>query len=89
MLWRWAKRRHLNKPKGWIVNKYWKNHKGRKWSFKTDRNILFYMNDMPIIQYPQVKLNMNPFLDSEYFINRKKIETARDGSPYVPIEPRK
>lgn len=72
MLWRWAKRRHPNKPKGWIVNKYWKYHKGRNWSFKTDKNILFCMNDMPIVRYPQVKLDANPFLDSEYFINRKK-----------------
>lgn len=30
------------------------------------------MNDMPIVRYPQVKLDANPFLDSEYFINRKK-----------------
>lgn len=24
MLWKWAKRRHPNKCKSWIVNKYWK-----------------------------------------------------------------
>ena len=49
MLWRWAKRRHSNKSKHWIVDKYWKIHKGRKWTFMTDKNILFWMMDMPIV----------------------------------------
>lgn len=30
------------------------------------------MSDMPIIRYPQLRLNTNPFLDAEYFENRKK-----------------
>ena len=30
------------------------------------------MNDMPIIRYLQLRLNTNPFLDAEYFENRKK-----------------
>lgn len=47
------------------------------------------MNDMPIIRYPQLRLNTNPFLDAKYFENKKKIETVRDVKPYVPIKPRK
>lgn len=72
MLWKWSKRRHPNKCKSWIVKKYWKNHKGRSWSFMSDKNILFYMNDMPILRNPQLRLNANPFLDSEYFEKREK-----------------
>lgn len=72
MLWRWAKRRHPNKSKNWIVNKYWVNHKGRSWSFKSDTNILFMMKDMPIIRNIQLTLNKNPFLDGEYFEDRQK-----------------
>ena len=49
MLWRWAKRRHPNKGKQWIVNKYRKIHKGRKWTYMTEKNILFLMMDMPIV----------------------------------------
>ena len=49
MLWRWAKRRHPNKGKQWIVNKYRKTHKGRKWTYMTEKNILFLMMDMPIV----------------------------------------
>lgn len=72
MLWRWSKRRHPNKSKSWIVNKYWKNHRGRKWSFKTEKNILIYMKDTPIIRHKQLQLNRNPFVDIEYFKNREK-----------------
>ena len=72
MLRRWCKRRHPNKSKDWIYNKYWKTHKGRSWSFKTEENILFYMNDMPILRNPQLRLGTNPFLDVDYFDKRAK-----------------
>ena len=35
------------------------------------------MNDMPIIRYPQMRLNTNPFLDTEYFENRKKNKDSK------------
>lgn len=72
MLWRWAKRRHPNKSKKWIVDKYWKTHRGRKWTFMSDKNILFLMMDMPIVRKGQMALNKNPFLDKEYFELRSK-----------------
>lgn len=80
MLWRWDKRRHPNKSKCWIVNKYWKTHKGRKWTFMSDKNILFLVVDMPIVRKGQRALSKNPFFDREYFeyrarkhrLNRKK-----------------
>lgn len=72
MLWKWAKRRHPNKSKHWIVDRYWKTHKGRKWSFMTDKQILFLLMDMPIVRKGQMALNKNPFLDREYFENRAK-----------------
>jgi RNA-directed DNA polymerase len=72
MLWRWAKRRHPNKGKCWIVNRYWKTYKGRKWTFMTDKNILFLMMDMPIVRKGQMALNKNPFLDQKYFDSRAK-----------------
>ena len=72
MLWRLAKRRHLNKGKHWIVNRYWRTHKCRKWTFMSDKNILFLMMDMPIVWKGQMALDKNPFLDREYFENRLK-----------------
>jgi retron-type reverse transcriptase len=77
MLWKWSRRRHPNKGKGWIVKKYWKNHKGRSWSFMSEKNILFYMNDMPILRNTQLRLNTNPFLDLEYFEKRDKDKKLR------------
>lgn len=72
MLWRWAKRRHPNKSKGWIANKYWKIHRGRKWAFMSDKNVLFLMMDMPIVRKGQMALDKNPFLHKEYFELRSK-----------------
>ena len=72
MLWRWAKRRHPSKGKHWIVNRYWRTHKGRKWTFMSDKNILFLMMDMPIVRKGQMALDKNPFLDREYFEDRSK-----------------
>ena len=78
MLWHWAKRRHPNKSKNWIVNRYWKIHKGRAWSFISNENVLFYMSDMPIVRHSQLRLQANPFLDTDYFEQRKRtIEMKR------------
>lgn len=33
MLWRWCLRRHPNKGKGWVVNRYFDNAHGRSWRF--------------------------------------------------------
>ena len=35
MLWKWAKRRHPNKSKSWIADKYWYKMRVRKWVFST------------------------------------------------------
>lgn len=72
MLWKWAKRRHPNKCKSWIVNKYWKSYKSRKWTFMTEENILFLMMDMPIVRKGQMALNKNPFLEPDYFEKRAR-----------------
>ena len=72
MLWKWAKRRHPNKGKHWIKERYWKTHKGRKWSFMTEKNILFLMSDMPIVRKGQMALSKNAFLDKEYYEERSR-----------------
>ncbi len=68
----WAKRRHPIKSKKWIVTIYLNNHKGRNWSYISDNNILFYMNNMPILRITQLRLNTNPSLDIEYVNKREK-----------------
>lgn len=83
MLWKWAKRRHPNKNKHWIKDKYWKEHKGRKWCFRTDKNILFLMSDMPIVRINQIALNKNPFLDKEYFEQRARMNQQNRKKSYL------
>jgi len=70
-LWQWANHRHRNKGSKWIVKRYW-HTKGRyNWVFSTESNELLRMDSTKIIRRGQLKLNMNPFIDYEYFTNRK------------------
>ena len=71
MLWRWAKRRHPNKSKTWIINKYWKRNATRKWNFKTERNSLLFLSKTRIYRHIPLKLQMHPFLDTDYFRERQ------------------
>lgn len=70
MLWKWAKRRHPNKGAKWVKNKYWKSSGTRNWIFR-DKKTLKKMSDKAIVRHLRLKLNKNPFLDSEYFKLRK------------------
>ena len=72
MLWKWAKRRHPQKCNKWVKNRYWHPKCGRQWSFRTDTIVLYQMMDMPIVRVKSLDLNKNPFLNSDYFIKRKK-----------------
>ena len=78
MLWKWAKRRHSNKSKSWIADKYWHKMRRRKWAFSTEGNELKLFSDTKIVRYPNLKLGMNPYLDEEYFdLRRYKISLRR------------
>jgi RNA-directed DNA polymerase len=79
MLWRWAKRRHPNKSKNWIVNKYWKRNATRRWNFRTERNSLLLLSKTRICRHIPLKLQMNPFLDSDYFRKRQNKLSSRKG----------
>jgi RNA-directed DNA polymerase len=70
MLWRWAKRRHSNKPKRWIAEKYFGQREGRKWVFfgnNPDGKALFLLqaNQTAIKRHAKVKSEANPY-DPEF-----------------------
>ena len=70
MLWRWAKRRHSNKPKRWIAEKYFGQREGRKWVFfgnNLDGKALFLLqaNQTAIKRHAKVKSEANPY-DPEF-----------------------
>jgi RNA-directed DNA polymerase len=78
MLWHWAKRRHPNKSKQWIADKYWHSDGNRKWVFSDGTKKLNFLSDTKIVRHMKLKLDMNPHLDNEYFESRKsKLEVKK------------
>jgi RNA-directed DNA polymerase len=81
-LWQWALRRHGNKCKGWIKDRYFHKIDGRDWVFAVKKKnekkeeyyipatILFHTK---IVKYPQLKCDVNPF-DPEW---RQYLEKRR------------
>lgn len=72
LLWYWAKRRHHNKGHKWIVNRYWHSDKSRNWVFQTPTHRLVQFSETKIVRHYMPKLNANPFLDRNYFLERKE-----------------
>lgn len=76
-LWQWARRRHSNKSKGWIKDKYFKTVNGRKWRFVADmeerskmRQItLAYLPDIHHEKFAKVRHYANPYdpADKSYY----------------------
>ncbi len=71
MLWYWAKRRHNGKSNNWIAGKYWHTVGHRNWVFSTDDKQLKFFYDTKIVRHTVLKLDKNPYLDTEYFVLRK------------------
>lgn len=71
LLWRWAKRRHPKKNKQWIIARYWHSKGKRNWVFNTETSELLCLGNIPIIRHTKVRMNANPYLDAQYFIDRK------------------
>jgi len=58
-LFRWAKRRHPNRPKGWITRKYFTTAKGKSWVFKAETgNKIMNIASIPIVRYVKIKNGM-------------------------------
>ncbi|NES80485.1 MAG: group II intron reverse transcriptase/maturase [Moorea sp. SIO2B7] len=66
---RWASRRHHNKNRKWIANKYWPSEGNRNWGFyvktKTEKGEQLYKlrthSETPIVRYTKVKGTKSPF----------------------------
>lgn len=80
-IWAWTKRRHPNKNRYWIQNKYYKRFNNRKWNFfarynknvNEDRDIMLKSAaDTPIVRHIKIKADANPYdtTFSEYFKQR-------------------
>jgi RNA-directed DNA polymerase len=70
LLWAWAKRRHNHKGRRWVKRRYWKSEGSRNWVFK-DKLTLLTMADTKIVRHINLKLDMNPHIDRDYFLTRR------------------
>ena len=77
MLWSWALRRHPNKGKKWVKNKYFKTYRGSNWTFHaSDKEgkviTLFKATSIPIQRHIKIRSTANPFDDKDeiYFEQR-------------------
>lgn len=61
-LWRWAKRRHPNKGKKWIRNRYFKTYGGNRWTFTGEEGTrLKKMSRLPIRRYIKLHRGMKVY----------------------------
>lgn len=71
LLWRWAKRRHPQKNRGWIASNYWHSKQGRNWIFSTEDSELLCLSHIPIVRHTKIRMVANPYFDTQYFNDRK------------------
>lgn len=85
MLWQWACRRHPNKPRRWIKDRYFRSEGLRNWVFGTlvkteDGDVkmvkLVNASDTPIRRHIKIKAEAHPFNPAweEYFENRLSLQ---------------
>lgn len=100
-LWRWALRRHPNKGKNWVKNRYFKQVNGRDWTFACEGIVmrkgeepkllsLYNIDNTPIIRHIKVKGQASPDDPSlkEYWQKRQEKEGKKywaKGSKYEQI----
>jgi RNA-directed DNA polymerase len=63
MTWKWARRRHPKKYKGWVKGKYYRRIKGRDWRFmeKGNPQPLILLGPTWLIRHIKVKAQVNPY----------------------------
>ena len=83
-IWRWCCRRHPNKGKRWIKNKYFTYHKGDHWTFHNydEHGNLIYlmkMGKVKIERHRKIRGNANPYdgSDEVYFEQRTQQHMLR------------
>ncbi len=65
ILWNWAKRRHPNKSRHWIANKYWSVDQDAQWRFRCrtkEGNVELYRHaSVEIVRHVKVKGKASPY----------------------------
>ena len=79
--WEWGRRRHPNKGRKWVAQRYWHAEGNRNWVFQTKENTLLLFSDAGYRGHTIPRLDANPYLDRKYFIDRRE-RTVRK-TPWV------
>ena len=74
---RWALRRHPRKSRGWVMERYWCAVGGDNYVFGTPELHLRPITWNHVARHPQLKGDMNPYLNPEYFEARRRRARAR------------
>ena len=69
---RWGMRKHGDKGKEWIAERYWHRKENRKWAFCTEKNVLFRPSDVKKKRHVKIRNSVNPYIDREYFMEHQK-----------------
>lgn len=84
---RWANRKHPNKGKKWVKNKYWKSIENRNWVFsETYENEITYTlinhSDIKIIRHVKVRGKKSPY-DGDFVYWSQRLSTYPETSTRV------
>jgi len=85
MTWSWAKRRHPQKGRKWVKDRYFAHTEGRDWVFTDGSATLFRMATIPIRRHVKIRGDANPYdpADVGYFAARQ----ARRGNRPPAVRP--
>jgi RNA-directed DNA polymerase len=75
--WKWAQRKHSERNENWICNKYIFKTVKNSWRIGDSKDVMLF----DVIQVKQMRLsnlrnNVNPYVDKDYYINRMVIRDA-------------
>jgi RNA-directed DNA polymerase len=82
MTWKWARRRHPNKPLFWVKNKYFQKIANRDWRFmeKDNPEPLLLLGSIHIKRHIKIKAEVNPY-DSKWrdYLNNRLTLNSQPG----------
>lgn len=79
---KWACSRHPKKNKAWRKKRYWCKLENRDWIFGTPEHYLPCMTWQHIVRHTQLKVTMNPYLNPDYFKDRKARLESRNANSF-------
>ncbi len=81
--WNWATRRHPQKSRAWIKDRYYACRDGLDWVFTDGSATLFRMSTLPIQRHIKIRREANPYdpQNADYFTaRRRRLQGARSGA---------